>query len=112
MKRILFCAGILALAASCTEDEFDSFATQNGQTQGITFTAEAPVTKIQWDETETSYVPFWYAEQDRIAIYGIGVLNNAGSKLPVSGGDSWDEISTTVEYKATQSEKIGKIYCC
>lgn len=108
MKRILFCAGILALAASCTEDEFDSFATQNGQTQGITFTAEAPVTKIQWDETETSYVPFWYAEQDRIAIYGIGVLDKNGSKLPNNAGDSWDEISTSVEYKATQSEKIGK----
>lgn len=108
MKRILFCAGILALAASCTEDEFDSFATQNGQTQGITFTAEAPVTKIQWDETETSYVPFWYAEQDRIAIYGIGVLDKEGEKMPVSGGDSWDEISSSVEYKATQSEKIGK----
>ena len=108
MKRILFCAGILALAASCTEDEFDSFATQNGQTQGITFTAEAPVTKIQWDETETSYVPFWYAEQDRIAIYGIGVLDNTGSKLPATGGDSWDEISSFVKYKATQSEKIGK----
>lgn len=108
MKRILFCAGILALAASCTEDEFDSFATQNGQTQGITFTAEAPVTKIQWDETETSYVPFWYAEQDRIAIYGIGVLDKDGNKLPTSDGDSWDEISSQVEYKATQSEKIGK----
>lgn len=111
MKRILFCAGILALAASCTEDEFDSFATQNGQTQGITFTAEAPVTKIQWDETETSYVPFWYAEQDRIAIYGIGVLSNSGNPIPSSGnGDSWDEIvkGSYKIYKATQSEKIGK----
>lgn len=110
MKRILFCAGILALAASCTEDEFDSFATQNGQNQGITFTAEAPMTKIQWDETETSYVPFWYAEQDRIAIYGIGVLNNVDAAIPAdpNKGDSWDEISTKVTYKATQSEKIGK----
>lgn len=110
MKRILFCAGILALAASCTEDEFDSFATQNGQTQGITFTAEAPVTKIQWDETEISYVPFWYAEQDRIAIYGIGVLDNNDGKVPGTGaGDSWDEITGEPKtYKATQSEKIGK----
>lgn len=110
MKRILFCAGILALAASCTEDEFDSFATQNGQNQGITFTAEAPMTKIQWDETETSYVPFWYAEQDRIAIYGVGVFaNDKTTKVPSTGnGDSWDEISSSVTYKATQSEKIGK----
>lgn len=110
MKRILFCAGILALAASCTEDEFDSFATQNGQNQGITFTAEAPMTKIQWDETETSYVPFWYAEQDRIAIYGVGVFAyDKTSKVPSTGnGDSWDEISSAVTYKATQSEKIGK----
>ncbi len=121
MKKILFCASVLALATSCVENELDSFATNDGQaTQGITFTAEAPATRMQWDETETSFVPFWYAEQDRIKIYGIGVFSNSGSGIPGgafnegeskwTGGDSWNDISSESgkEYKATQSEAIGK----
>lgn len=121
MKKILFCASVLALATSCVENELDSFATNDGQAvQGITFTAEAPATRMQWDETETSFVPFWYAEQDRIKIYGIGVFSNSGSGIPGgafnegeskwTGGDSWNDISSESgkEYKATQSEAIGK----
>ena len=35
MKKILFCAGILALAASCAENEIDSISGQKEATKGI-----------------------------------------------------------------------------
>lgn len=37
MKKILFCAGILALAASCAENEIDSISGQKEATKGISF---------------------------------------------------------------------------
>lgn len=35
MKKILFCAGILALAASCAENEIDSISGQKEATKGL-----------------------------------------------------------------------------
>lgn len=113
MKRILFCASVLALATSCADNELDSFATSGEkQANGITFVADAPLSRMQWDETETSYVPFWYAEQDRIAIYASGAKGgdaDASSAAPISG-DGWNDLYTITAYtyKATQSEKVGK----
>lgn len=113
MKRILFCASVLALATSCADNELDSFATSGEkQANGITFVADAPLSRMQWDETETSYVPFWYAEQDRIAIYASGAKggDDDASTAKAIGGDGWDDLYTTTAYtyKATQSEKVGK----
>lgn len=112
MKRILFCASVLALATSCADNELDSFATSGEkQANGITFVADAPLSRMQWDETETSYVPFWYAEQDRIAIYAIGAKggNSDASGATSIDGDGWNDLDANVyTYKATQSEKVGK----
>lgn len=112
MKRILFCASVLALATSCADNELDSFATSGEkQANGITFVADAPLSRMQWDETETSYVPFWYAEQDRIAVYASGAKggDDDASTATAIGGDGWDDLYTTAyTYKATQSEKVGK----
>lgn len=111
MKRILFCASVLALATSCADNELDSFATSGEkQANGITFVADAPLSRMQWDETETSYVPFWYAEQDRIAVYGLNVRVGSAGAYSISG-DGWNDIASpnsNVTYKATQSEKVGK----
>lgn len=112
MKRILFCASVLALATSCADNELDSFATSGEkQANGITFVADAPLSRMQWDETETSYVPFWYAEQDRIAVYASGAKggDDDASLATAIGDDGWDDLYTTAyTYKATQSEKVGK----
>lgn len=109
MKKVLFYAGLLVFAASCTEDELGSFSAQE-QTKGITFVEEAgPSTRMQWDDAGTSYVPFWYAEQDRIGIYGLNVKKNFATPTAVAG-DGFDDLvssMTSVTYKATQSKKNG-----
>lgn len=61
MKRLLFCAGILALAASCTE-EMDTLSVQQ-QSKGITFVAtdgNDAATRGHFEETEDGeyYAPF------------------------------------------------------
>ena len=109
MKKVLFYAGLLVFATSCTEDELGSFSAQE-QTKGITFVEEGePSTRMQWDDAETSYVPFWYAEQDRIGIYGLNVQRNFGSPVSVAG-DGFDDLTSSMSasiYKATQSKKNG-----
>lgn len=105
MKRILFCVGVLALAASCTESEFDSTSVQNGQTKGITFQAEEAndaATRGGFIEGEGSFVPFWYAEKDKIAVWGTKVTGTNGVN---AGTDFFAEKKAT--YKATQSAKLG-----
>ena len=73
MKKLLFCAGVLALAASCTE-ELDTLSVQQEQAEGITFTAVAPqenaATKGEFEEGANGNVwyPFWSAETDQINI--------------------------------------------
>jgi hypothetical protein len=114
MKKVLFCSALLALVAGCAENELDSLSTpQKGQ--GISFEAEAPTTRMQWDETETSYVPFWYAEQDRIGLFAVNVKKGAfGSEagLGRTTTDNWTglpdtEASADATYKATQSQRTG-----
>lgn len=101
MKRILFCAGVLALAASCTESEFDSASVQNAQTKGITFQAvegNDAATRGGFTPDGTSYLPFWYAEKDQINVWGTAVSNNQGN--------DFDEANKAT-YKATQSARLG-----
>lgn len=109
MKKVLFYAGLLVFAASCTEDELGSFSAQE-QAKGITFVTESePSTRMQWDDEGSSYVPFWYAEQDRIGIYGLNVLKGFGTNTTVAGVGFKDLTASMVAstYKATQSKKNG-----
>lgn len=112
MKKLLFCAGILALAASCTE-EFDTASIQQEQAKGISFTevpdVQVPTTKGEF-EVETTpggeqWLPFWTAEKDKINVYAIGV-----TKDPEGTPTSWTGGFTTlnnVKYKATRSERYA-----
>ena len=78
MKKLLFCAGILALAASCTEDELVSTSMQQqaAATEGITFTAttNSPATRGEFVNVDGSYVPFWSSDpgatgEDKISVF-------------------------------------------
>ena len=109
------------MAASCTQDEFQQAASveNNATKPGISFVgdeATAPTTKgeISRDENGDGIVsyPFkWYAEQDRINIWGKyvykgGTIESDG-KLTTSGANT--EISALdpsdfATYKATKSE--------
>ena len=111
MKRILFCATILALVASCTQDEFETNSAQGGQQlKGITFTSvtpDTPTTKgdLNLNDDLRSFSYFWYAEQDRINIWSTWADNNDGTK----GSDDADwVINAPATYKATQSSAQGK----
>lgn len=115
MKKVLFASALLVLVASCAENELDSLSVDK-QNNGISFVAEqAPTTRMQWDETETSYVPFWYAEQDRIGIFAVNVKKGAfgaatdltGRMLPNWTGLPTSEESADAVYKATRSQQTG-----
>ena len=123
MKKILFCAGLVALATSCTQDETISLDVQNEKGKGITFEVVDQLdARIQYDkemvgERET-YKPFWYAEQDRISIWANGVIKNpyaedladrdtiAGTYWTGLKGDSDKKAIAT--FKATSSTKEAK----
>lgn len=109
MKRLLFCAGILALAASCTED-LDTLSVQQEQTKGITFTAidsQNATTRGEFEEVgegeNVEWLPFWSAETDMIKVFATNVIKDkAGSATPfdVSLLDK-----NYASYKATRSER-------
>lgn len=110
MKRLLFCAGVLALAASCTED-LDTLSVQQEQAKGITFTAmdaENATTRGEFEEVgegdNVSWLPYWSAESDMIKVYATKV-----SKATSSGATQFsdDDLETTksASYKATRSER-------
>lgn len=123
MKKLLFCAGILALAASCTE-EFEAVSVQQEQAKGISFAevenALAPTTKGEFEVNDlgngkVEFTPFWTAEKDKIGVFATGVIKNPeAAKLP---GDANDQTSATwsgglettnkVSYKATRSERYA-----
>lgn len=108
MKKLLFCAGVLALAASCTE-ELDTLSVQQGeQAAGITFTAVAPqddaTTRGEFEEGTqggaTVWYPFWSAETDMIKVYATSVEKDG---TPFSETEL--ETANTASYKATRSER-------
>lgn len=106
MKKILFCAGLLALAASCAENELDSISGQPEQKQGISFEAvEAndATTKGGFTPEGNSYIPFWYAETDQIAVWATNIEGTNGGNA-ATGKFDVTKVST---YKATQSAKKG-----
>ena len=112
MKRILFCASILALAASCTQDEFDTNSSlESQQLKGITFTSvtpETPTTRgdLVLNDEKNGFNYFWYAEQDRINIWSTWTTNSYGTNNISSGNGTWDTTKKAI-YKATQSTNEG-----
>lgn len=116
MKKILFCAGVLALAASCTE-EFDTASMQQQQAKGITFTAtQAPAatTRGQFVDVNgdgTSFVPFWSADTNEDKIQVFSTLTTGGTANTTSNSASdWVTNASTLTgatYKATKSQRRG-----
>lgn len=123
MKKLLFCAGILALAASCTE-EFDTVSVQQEQAKGISFAEVenvlAPTTKGEFEVNDlgngkVEFTPFWTAEKDKIGVFATGVIKNPEeAKLPgIANGQTsaaWSnglETTNKVSYKATRSERYA-----
>lgn len=105
MKKLLFCAGVLALAVSCTED-FESGSVQQEQAKGISFVAtdgNDAATKGHFEAEDGSYLPFWWAEQDRIAIFSTNTDGTTGGNTT----DAWVTSPTAAKYKATQSQRYG-----
>ena len=112
MKKILFCAGILALMASCTQDEFEQQAMNSeAQAPGISFVAkfaQAPATKGEVFGNGNVLDYRWYAEQDRVKFYGKNVIK--GFTDPGTTVQYWsDYVKSTdavevAQYKATRSE--------
>lgn len=103
MKRILFCASVLALAASCTDELETASSIQQGQVAGITFTAmdaDAPATRGEYEEGDKVWYPFWTAETDKIKIFATDVKK---------GATPWDvnvlKNDYNASYKATRSER-------
>ena len=101
MKKIFFYVGLVAVATSCTDAEFDSLSVQE-QGRGIVFESiEGVDSRMQWDQKGNVYDPFWYAEQDRIGIFGL---------MGTTSSDGWNHMPAAAmgnEYKATQSKKNG-----
>lgn len=115
MKKILFCTGLLALAASCANDELESLSKHNEGTKGITFEATidgGSSTRGEITEDNGTYPFFWYAEQDEINIFGFNNVeagsDNSGSKgLATLNSNDWTLTNGAATYKATKSEANG-----
>lgn len=117
MKKLLFCAGVLALAASCT-DELDTMSSiqQEGVAQGITFTATAneAATRGEILDTEEGYAPFWSADpgttgEDKIKIFSTltTATGTDGAKIGNTGA-TWTSTNIGATYKATKSQRRGE----
>ena len=114
MKKILFCAGVLALAASCTEDFDTASLQQTQQESGIVFTTgdDAVTTRGEYLDENGVYYPFWTAEKDYISVFSF----RTGTDIDADGeldkfNNSWGTAAglnaTEVTYKATKSERFA-----
>ena len=105
MKKILFCAGVLALAASCTEDFDTASLQQTQQESGIVFTTgdDAVATRGEYLDENGVYYPFWTAEKDLISVFSAGTTSTS------TGDNKWTDVTgftgSAVTYKATRSER-------
>lgn len=111
MKKVLLCAGVLALAASCTESELDSISEQKGQ-KGITFQSEEVATEGAstrggFVPGEGTYVPYWYGEKDLIAVWGTKVTAT-GANIANAADDFLTLAKSPAIYKATKSASLGE----
>lgn len=120
MKKILFCAGLLATVTSCTQDELmnDSFAEQS---KGISFSATVPDAlesrgELSYNASTMKFPFFWYAEKDKINIYAKGevkagdenMANEEEGTTVVGIITDWTSASPAgAKYKATKSMADG-----
>lgn len=109
MKKILFCAGFLALVTSCADEDFLSSGAYNDDAKGISFGAVVADDvqsrgELSYDSDAKNFPFFWYAEQDVINVYAWDEVT--GTK---GVGSAWNVVnSTPASYKATQSKANGQ----
>lgn len=105
MNKFLFSAGIVVLAASCTNELELQDMQQEQMRAGITFSATDAdaVTRGQYEEGNNVWYPFWTAEKDLIKIYANNVKTSSTSWRPVL-----IESTNSVVYKATKSERFAQ----
>lgn len=86
MKKLLFCAGLLVLAASCSDDKLDSFSEQNENTKGIVFgatIADIPSTRGEISTAGSNHNFVWHAEKDRIDVWATGATSSINNDYSV-----------------------------
>ena len=105
MKKILFCAGVLALAASCTEDFDTASLQQTQQESGIVFTTgdDAVATRGEYLDENGVYYPFWTAEKDLISVFSAGTTST--STGPCAPNTSACSMSAVLEGPAIKAPK-------
>jgi hypothetical protein len=115
MKKILFCAAVVALATACTSED-DLVLNQGKSDKGLTFDvalAENAITRGElWKDENGTYPFFWYAETDRIDVYALnaeaGTSNTNGKGTAAETTGSWTlDTDGAASYKATKSEGQG-----
>lgn len=110
MKKLLLCAGVLAVMASCAKYDVDTPSTEKAG-KGIVFEAAVAddATRGGFTPNESSYTPYWYAEQDKIAIYADNaILGDPGTITGQKGQFERFYASAYAEYKATKSANKGE----
>lgn len=120
MKKILFCAAVVALATACTEDEFGGSQIGSQTKQGLYFEAspaDGATTRGELYKDENGTYPFfWYAEQDQINIFALNAqalnngsygTNSSNKGVATQSSGSWTTGAAAI-YKATRSEGNGR----
>ena len=123
MKKILFCAAVVALATACTEDEFGGSQISSQAQQGLYFDAslaDGATTRGELYKDENGTYPFfWYAEQDRINVFALNAKaltstdgdyadNTSTGVATADGSGVWTLTNGAATYKATRSEGSGR----
>ena len=121
MKKFLYCAAVVALAAACTQED-DLLQAPSSQAQGqglafdVTLANNSVGTKGELYEDNKTYPFFWYAEQDRINVMGINLnavtadygSNSSSKGIATQSGGAWTLPTDAASYKATQSQGQGR----
>ncbi len=127
MKKFLYCAAVVALATACTQDdELANIPSSQAQGQGLTFDVtlagnNTVNTRGELYEDNKTYPFFWYAEQDRIDVFGYNLLGATSSNVGYGSNSTgkgvvstiaalgdWTLPTASAAYKATQSAGQGK----
>lgn len=123
MKKILFCAAVVAMATACTNEDDFLMSQDSSRSEGLSFDVtleQGATTRGElWKDDNGTYPFFWYAETDRIQVVannvtGAAVTDGQGTKLgekgvgEVKNDGSWTWNYGLAEYKATQSQGQGR----
>lgn len=98
MKKLFILSSVALLAASCTNEIIEEGPVSKDELKGISFKM------VENDETRgmvtNDYKSFFYAELDRVDVYGDNVMDNAVTPAEIEFKDPL----TKVTYKATKSK--------